>query len=108
MPVQTRAKPALFDLAGRPLNLGSELGSGGEGAVFELRDRADVVAKLYHKPLEPEKASKIASMAKFSNERLIKLTGMADRAHTGRIWDGSRRRLHYAQDYWSQTGVQPL
>lgn len=74
MPAQTRAKPALFDLAGRPLSLGSELGSGGEGAVYELRDRSDVVVKLYHKSLEAGKASKIASMAKFGNERLLKLT----------------------------------
>src|SRR5215831_18937010 len=68
-----RAKPPLFDLAGRSLHLGSELGSGGEGAVYELRDRSDVVAKLYHKPLDPEKSAKIASMAKFTNERLLKL-----------------------------------
>jgi DNA-binding helix-hairpin-helix protein with protein kinase domain len=74
MPVQTKTKPALFDLAGRPLSLGSELGSGGEGAVYELRDRSDVVVKLYHKSLEAGKASKIVSMAKFSNERLLKLT----------------------------------
>jgi DNA-binding helix-hairpin-helix protein with protein kinase domain len=74
MPVQTRAKPALFDLAGRPLHLGSELGSGGEGAVYELRDRSDVVVKLYHKPLDPAKSAKIATMAKFGNERLTKLT----------------------------------
>ena len=74
MPVQTRTKPALFDLAGRLLSLGSELGSGGEGAVYELRDRSDVVVKLYHKSLEAGKASKIVSMAKFSNERLLKLT----------------------------------
>jgi len=74
MPVQARAKPALFDSAGRPLHLGSELGSGYEGAVYELRDRSDVVVKLYHKNIEAEKASKIASMAKFSNERLLKLT----------------------------------
>jgi DNA-binding helix-hairpin-helix protein with protein kinase domain len=73
MPVQTRAKPALFDLAGRPLHLGSELGSGGEGAVHELRDRSDVVVKLYHKPPDPEKSAKIAIMAKFGNERLLKL-----------------------------------
>jgi DNA-binding helix-hairpin-helix protein with protein kinase domain len=74
MPAQTRAKPALFDLAGRPLNLGSELGSGGEGAVYELRDRSDVVVKQYHKSLEPAKALKIATMAKIGNERLLKLT----------------------------------
>jgi DNA-binding helix-hairpin-helix protein with protein kinase domain len=74
MPAQTRVKPALFDLAGHPLHLGSQLGSGGEGAVYELRDRSDVVAKLYHKPLGPEKSAKIAAMAKFGNERLRKLT----------------------------------
>jgi DNA-binding helix-hairpin-helix protein with protein kinase domain len=73
MPVQTRAKPALFDLAGRPLRLGSELGSGGEGAVYELRDRFDAVVKLYHKPLDSEKSAKIATMAKFGNERLLRL-----------------------------------
>jgi DNA-binding helix-hairpin-helix protein with protein kinase domain len=74
MPVQTRAKPALFDLAGRTLHLESQLGSGGEGAVYELRDRSDVVIKVYHKPLDPEKSSKIAAMARFGNERLLKLT----------------------------------
>ena len=52
MPGQTRAKPALFDLAGRSLNLGSELGSGGEGAVYELRERSDAVVKIYHNPLD--------------------------------------------------------
>src|SRR5690349_23148997 len=74
MPVLARAKPALFDIAGRPLHLGSELGSGGEGAVYELRDRSDLVVKLYHKSLGAEKAAKIASMAKSANERLLRLT----------------------------------
>src|SRR5713101_7373402 len=74
MPVQTRTRPALFDLAGRPLHLGSELGRGGEGTVYEQRDRSDVAVKLYHKPLNPEKSAKIAAMAKFGNERLLKLT----------------------------------
>jgi len=72
--MQTRAPPALIDIAGRPLHLGSELGSGGEGSVYDLRDRSDLVVKLYHKRLEAEKASKIASMAKTANERLLKLT----------------------------------
>ena len=71
--MQTRA-PILIDSAGRPLQLGPQLGSGGEGAVFELRDRSDLVAKLYHKGLEPEKAAKIANMAKAASERLLKLT----------------------------------
>ncbi len=99
MPVQTRAKPALFDLAGRPLHLGSELGSGGEGAVYELRDRSDVVVKLYHKPLDPEKSAKIATMAKFGNQRLLKLTAWpSEPIRVGsRSW--TRRRLYHAEDY---------
>lgn len=72
--MQTRTPPTLIDTAGRPLQLGQELGSGGEGSVFELRDRSDLVVKLYHKPLEPEKAAKIANMAKATNDRLLKLT----------------------------------
>jgi DNA-binding helix-hairpin-helix protein with protein kinase domain len=72
--MQTRAPPALIDTAGRPLHLGSELGSGGEGSVYDLRDRSDLVVKLYHKSLQAEKASKIISMAKSANERLLKLT----------------------------------
>jgi DNA-binding helix-hairpin-helix protein with protein kinase domain len=66
--------PLLLDSAGRPLRLGPQLGSGGEGSVFELRDRSDQVVKLYHKTLDPEKVSKIANMAKAANERLLKLT----------------------------------
>ena len=55
-------------------DLGSGTGPGGEGAVYELRDRSDVAVKLYQRALDPEKSSKIASMAKFGNERLLKLT----------------------------------
>ena len=69
----SRVPLPLVDSAGRPLHVGSEIGSGGEGSVFELRDRSDLVVKLYHKTLEPDKASKIASMAKIANERLLKL-----------------------------------
>ena len=72
--MQTRAPPTLLDSAGRPLQLGPQLGSGGEGTVFELRDRSDLVVKLYHKILDAQKAAKIASMAKSANERLLKLT----------------------------------
>ncbi len=74
MPFQTRVRTALFDLAGRPLHLGPELGRGGEGAVYEVRDRSDAAVKLYQKPLEPEKSAKIVTMAKIGNERLLKLT----------------------------------
>src|SRR5579884_1725572 len=72
--MQTKALPPLTDSAGSPLQLGPRLGIGGEGAVFELRDRSDLVVKLYHKSLGADKATKIAQMARAANERLLKLT----------------------------------
>ena len=31
-----------------PITLGKELGAGGEGSVFDIRDKPDIVAKIYH------------------------------------------------------------
>lgn len=65
--------PPLFDASGRPLRLGAELGRGGEGSVYALADRTDVVAKLYHHRPGAEKSAKIVAMAKLGTERLLKL-----------------------------------
>ena len=50
------------------------LGRGGEGAVYETDFNAEVVAKVYHSALRPEKADKIRIMASLRNERLARLT----------------------------------
>ncbi len=71
--MQTRP-PALFDSAGRSLQLGPQLGFGGEGRVFELADLSDQVVKVYHKTLDPQKVAKIIGMTKAANERLLELT----------------------------------
>lgn len=63
----------LFDGGGRPLRLGAELGRGGEGSVYALADRTDVVAKIYHHRPNAEKSAKIVAMAKLSTDRLLKL-----------------------------------
>src|SRR5260370_6920799 len=63
----------LVDSSGRPLRLGAELGRGGEGSVFALADRADLVAKLYHHRPNEEKSAKIVAMAKLGSDRLLKL-----------------------------------
>lgn len=74
------------DASGRPLRLGAELGRGGEGSVYALADRADVVAKLYHRQPSPEKSAKIVAMARLGSERLLKLAAWP----TSPIHGGSR------------------
>jgi DNA-binding helix-hairpin-helix protein with protein kinase domain len=54
--------------------LGRELGKGGEGSVFEVSNRPDLVAKIYHKPMSAGKASKIEAMAAMKSDRLLSLT----------------------------------
>ncbi|HEX7968682.1 MAG TPA: hypothetical protein VF502_10710 [Stellaceae bacterium] len=63
----------LVDASGRPLRLGAELGRGGEGSVYALADRSDLVAKLYHHRPGTEKSAKIVAMAKLGSDRLLKL-----------------------------------
>jgi DNA-binding helix-hairpin-helix protein with protein kinase domain len=53
----------LFDSLGRAISLGTQLGSGGEGAVFELANDKESVAKVYHKPISDLKADKLRCMA---------------------------------------------
>lgn len=60
----------LTSAKGGPLRLGRELGRGGEGAVFDLADHSDFVAKLYHLPPERSKAEKLIAMASGCTERL--------------------------------------
>lgn len=40
-------KPEVVDTRGRPIPLGSELGSGGEGIVYEVGHNADKAAKKH-------------------------------------------------------------
>jgi DNA-binding helix-hairpin-helix protein with protein kinase domain len=62
---------SIFDHEGRPVELGEKLGAGGEGSVFAVpRCGHDLVAKLYHTPLVPEKHAKLASMVACGTEAL--------------------------------------
>ena len=69
----TRVKN-LFDRSGEPITLASELGRGGEGAVYEISNKQDAVAKIYYSPVSEEKSSKLAKMAGTKTERLLKLS----------------------------------
>lgn len=64
MPTKT-----LLDGQGRPLNIGSKLGEGGEGAVYVING-AEIVAKVYLKGMPDLQARKIQAMVAMGDERL--------------------------------------
>ncbi len=78
-----------FDPQGRAIALGKELGSGGEGAVYEIAGDTRRVAKIYHQPATPEKAEKLRSMAELAS---IDLTAIASWPLEV-VCEGSRNRV---------------
>lgn len=64
MPVMTRT---LVDRSGRRIEPGRLLGRGGEGAVHEVIGEPSLVAKIYYKPLSPQRADKIEAMTKMAS-----------------------------------------
>nr|QLG20445.1 hypothetical protein [uncultured bacterium] len=64
----------LFDSTGRRVPLGKKLGTGGEGSVYEVPALGnDIVAKIYHKEVSPEKQAKLRGMVKEGDESLKKI-----------------------------------
>jgi DNA-binding helix-hairpin-helix protein with protein kinase domain len=55
------------------VRLGRRIGIGAEGEVYEIQDRSDLVAKIYHEP-PPEKAEKLVVLSRLGNERLFNLS----------------------------------
>jgi len=54
----------LFDSTNRIIKLGKKLGTGGEGSVFEVPTlSSDLVAKVYHEPLNQIKERKLIAMS---------------------------------------------
>jgi DNA-binding helix-hairpin-helix protein with protein kinase domain len=64
---------ALVDNQGRRVRLGTELGRGGEAAVYSVDGQPAVVAKIYHQPPSLEKAEKLSKMVEVQSERLLAL-----------------------------------
>jgi|SRR5688572_14554076 DNA-binding helix-hairpin-helix protein with protein kinase domain len=56
-----------------PIQLGRELGRGGEGAVFPVIGMPDLVAKIYLKPPAPLKVEKLRGMARRASPALLRV-----------------------------------
>jgi DNA-binding helix-hairpin-helix protein with protein kinase domain len=56
------------------VRLGRRIGTGAEGEVYEIQDRSDLVAKVYHEPPPQEKAEKLVVLSRLGNERLFNLS----------------------------------
>tara|TARA_R110002124_G_scaffold267777_3_gene435187 strand:- start:53632 stop:55560 length:1929 start_codon:yes stop_codon:yes gene_type:complete len=70
----TRRPTDILNEAGQSLTLGSRLGGGGEGDVWDIPAKPDLVAKIYHSPLTADRAAKIQAMSSFRTDALVKLT----------------------------------
>lgn len=62
----------LFTAGGTPCDLGEVLGKGGEGSVFTLHGSRDLVAKVYHSPIDRDKQAKLTYMVSAHDEKLLK------------------------------------
>ncbi|MFN7929170.1 MAG: protein kinase [Blastocatellia bacterium] len=65
--------PGIYNTAQQALTLGSQIGVGGEGTVYEIQGQPDFVAKLYHEPPSAEKAAKLVAMTRFDAARLSRI-----------------------------------
>src|SRR4029079_14736568 len=81
--------PKLYDQEGRTVHLGPELGKGGEGSVFEVAGTSELAAKIYHQPIDPEKADKLAAMVRQQGPGLLAVAawpvGTLSRAPRGAV-----------------------
>jgi DNA-binding helix-hairpin-helix protein with protein kinase domain len=62
---------SLYDNLNRRVELGPQINSGGEGAVFEVVGRPDSLAKVYHKPLDARGQQKLRLMASLARPNLL-------------------------------------
>ncbi len=61
----------LFNSNGDSLDLGVELGRGGEGAVYAVPALPKQVAKIYHETIDEKKQSKLSFMARSADKQLL-------------------------------------
>src|SRR5438128_176032 len=60
-----------FDHSGQIVTIGNKIGTGGEGAVFDIVGAPDFVAKIYHKTPSIEKGMKLRVMVGLAKKELM-------------------------------------
>jgi DNA-binding helix-hairpin-helix protein with protein kinase domain len=63
----------IYDHLGRKISLGTKLGTGGEGSVFEILGNQDFVVKLYHKTPPARHDAKLRAMVALANVELSRV-----------------------------------
>ena len=86
----------VFTSTGEMTTLGLELGKGGEGAVYDINEFVDSVAKIYHTPPPALKQDKLAFMAATADAQLLNyVAGNASR------WTRRKSyRFYDAKSFW--------
>src|ERR1700730_16627468 len=62
---------SLYDNLSHRVELGSQLGGGGEAAVFEVVGQSSSVAKVYHKPPDARREQKLRAMVALARPDLL-------------------------------------
>ena len=73
-----------------PLQIGREIGRGGEGTVYEVVGRDDIVIKMYHNPPPDDIEAKLAAMIR--HNRRVGLSTVGD-SHVAIAWPQQVHRL---------------
>jgi DNA-binding helix-hairpin-helix protein with protein kinase domain len=74
-PTSTTASKTLFDAIGQVIQLGDEVGRGGEGSVYEVANDPSLVAKIYHAaPLTNEQLAKLRAITSAWTSELEKIS----------------------------------
>lgn len=91
-------KPTLYTATGECVTPGRELGKGGEGAVYDINEFVDSVAKIYHTPPPALKQDKLAFMAATADAQLLNYVAAAGNASR---WTRRKSyRFYDAKSFW--------
>ena len=86
----------VFTSTGELTTLGRELGKGGEGAVYDIEEFVDSVAKIYHTPPPALKQDKLAFMAATADAQLLNYVAWPQARWTRR----KSYRFYDAKSFW--------